>query len=406
MKEARFRRDTAATFLGARCFNELDPTHTDPSSDFIYIIPWFTSSNYPGKHRDRFASFAVRSRPRTRLPKLLPRDQRRAIQRKTVHHHPSFINRDSGTIKMSAEIPKIDANSLFNVNGLVAVITGGGSGLGAMMARALAVNGAAKVFIIGRREASLKDVASSLPGITSIVPLVGDVTSKESLKNCVEQVKQQVSYIDVLVPNSGIAGPPTPAVDDKQQPLPFEKFVENMFSPTPAEVTQTYAVNITGVHFTIAAFLPLLNEANKKRPSPSTEENFTPRPQIITTSSIGGFSRKSIGSWSYGPSKAAVTHLTKMLATALVPYDIRCNTIAPGLYLTEMTGGMYDRQEKTKTHNVEGTFPKDVVPATRTGDEKDLAGVILWLCGRSGAYLNGTVVVTDGGRLSVMPATY
>ena len=148
------------------------------------------------------------------------------------------------TYKMSTEIPKIDAASLFSVHGLVAVITGGGSGLGAMMARALAVNGAQKVFIIGRREDSLKKVASSLPGIDTIIPIVGDVTSKDNLKNCVEQVKKQVSHIDVLVANSGISGPSTPLVDENQQPLPFEKFAENMFSPTPEAVTSTYAVNI------------------------------------------------------------------------------------------------------------------------------------------------------------------
>lgn len=300
-----------------------------------------------------------------------------------------FLGYRIKTYKMSTEIPKIDAASLFSVHGLVAVITGGGSGLGAMMARALAVNGAQKVFIIGRREDSLKKVASSLPGIDTIIPIVGDVTSKDSLKNCVEQVKKQVSHIDVLVANSGISGPSTPLVDENQQPLPFEKFAENMFSPTPEAVTSTYAVNITGVHFTVAAFLPLLHEANKKRPSPPTEENFTPRPQIITTSSIGAFNRKPMGNFSYGPSKAAVVHLTKQLSTSLVPYDIRANTISPGLYLTEMTGGMYERQGKTDTHNVEGTFGKETIPATRSGDEKDLAGVVLWLCGRAGAYING-----------------
>ena len=290
---------------------------------------------------------------------------------------------------MSVEIPKIDAASLFSVHGLVAVITGGGSGLGAMMARALAVNGAQKVFIIGRREDALKKVASSLPGVETIIPVVGDVTSKDSLKNCVEQVKKQVSHIDVLVANSGISGPSTPQFDDNQQPLPFEKFAENMFSPTQEAVTSTYAVNITGVHFTVAAFLPLLHEANKRRSLPPTEENFTPRPQIITTSSIGAFNRKPIGNFSYGPSKAAVVHLTKQLATTLVPYDIRANTISPGFYLTEMTDGMYERLGKADTHNVEGTFEKEVIPATRSGDEKDLAGVVLWLCGRAGAYING-----------------
>src|ERR1700749_2354116 len=73
-------------------------------------------------------------------------------------------------------------------------------GLGRMMARALAANGASKVFIIGRRESNLKETADSVPGGT-IVPLVGDVTSKPSLQQCVEQVKAQVDHIDVLVAN-------------------------------------------------------------------------------------------------------------------------------------------------------------------------------------------------------------
>ena len=71
------------------------------------------------------------------------------------------------------------------------------------MARALAANGATKVFIIGRRENSLKETAGSIPGST-IVPLVGDVTSKESLQKCFDQVKAQVDSIDVLVANSGV----------------------------------------------------------------------------------------------------------------------------------------------------------------------------------------------------------
>lgn len=71
-----------------------------------------------------------------------------------------------------------------------------------------------------------------------------------------------------------------------------------------------------------------------------------------------------------------------------------------------MTQDMYKAQGKTETHNVEGTFGKDVVPATRTGDEEDMAGCILWLCSRAGAYINGNILVTDGGRLSVVPSAY
>ncbi|KAK5199904.1 hypothetical protein LTR92_000445 [Exophiala xenobiotica] len=294
---------------------------------------------------------------------------------------------------MSADIPKIEAGNLFNVNGLVAVITGGGSGLGRMMARALAANGASKVFIIGRREGSLKETADSVPG-GNIIPLVGDVTSKESLQQCVDKVKAEVDSIDVLVANSGISGPSVPTVDSNRQPIGIEQLAKNMWNPEPDAVTSTYAVNITGIHFTVAAFLPLLDAANKKRPQPPTEDNFKPRPQIITTGSIGAF--LTIYS----------IHLTKQLSTLLIPYDIRANVIAPGLYFSEMTEGMYKAQGKVETHNVEGTFPKDVIPATRSGDDQDMAGVILWLCSRAGAYINGCTVVTDGGRLGVVPSSY
>ncbi|KAK5456188.1 hypothetical protein LTS15_005507 [Exophiala xenobiotica] len=306
---------------------------------------------------------------------------------------------------MSADIPKIEAGNLFNVNGLVAVITGGGSGLGRMMARALAANGASKVFIIGRREGSLKETADSVPG-GNIIPLVGDVTSKESLQQCVDKVKAEVDSIDVLVANSGISGPSVPTVDSNRQPIGIEQLTKNMWNPEPDAVTSTYAVNITGIHFTVAAFLPLLDAANKKRPQPPTEDNFKPRPQIITTGSIGGYNRNPLGNLSYGPSKSAVIHMTKQLATLLIPYDIRANIIAPGLYFSEMTEGMYKAQGKVETHNVEGTFPKDVIPATRSGDDQDMAGVILWLCSRAGAYINGCTVVTDGGRLGVVPSSY
>ncbi|KAK5060032.1 hypothetical protein LTR84_009916 [Exophiala bonariae] len=302
------------------------------------------------------------------------------------------------------EVSKIEAGNLFNVNGLVAVITGGGSGLGRMMARALAVNGASKVFIIGRREDSLKETAKSVPG-DNIITIVGDVTSKESLVKAVEAVKIHTDTIDLLVANSGISGPSVATVDANQQPLPFEQLAKNMWAPDFDAVTSTFAVNLTGVHFTVAAFLPLLHEANKKRPTPAAD-NFRPRPQIITTASVGGYNRRPLGNYSYGPSKSGVLHYTKQLATSLVPYDIRANVIAPGLYLSEMTQGLYAAQGKVETHNIEGTFAKDYIPATRSGDEQDMAGVILWLTSRAGAYINGCVAVTDGGRLSVLPNSY
>ena len=71
-----------------------------------------------------------------------------------------------------------------------------------------------------------------------------------------------------------------------------------------------------------------------------------------------------------------------------------------------MTEAGYKAMGKVETHNKEGTWPKAEIPLTRSGDEEDMAGVILWLCSRAGSYINGNVVVSDGGRLSVFPATY
>ncbi len=276
-----------------------------------------------------------------------------------------------------------------------------------MMARALALNGASHVFVLGRRLESLQNTASSVDAKT-IHTIVCDVTSKEALDKAVTAIKTDhaVSAIDVLICNSGIGGPGVQTVDASQNPVPFDTLVENMWTPDFDAVTTTYSTNLTATHFTVAAFLPLLAASNAQRGDPPTRDNFRPRPQIITTASIGGFNRKPLGNLSYGPSKAGLMHMTKQLATLLVPYDIRANSIAPGLYLSEMTEGMMKNQGKAESHNVEGTWPKGMIPATRSGDEEDMAGAVLWLCSRAGAYVCGNVVVSDGGRMGVVPGSY
>jgi NAD(P)-dependent dehydrogenase (short-subunit alcohol dehydrogenase family) len=130
-----------------------------------------------------------------------------------------------------------------------------------------------------------------------------------------------------------------------------------------------------------------------------------PRPQIITTSSIGAFNRVPLGSLAYTTSKAGVLHMMKSMSTLLGKFDIRCNVIAPGVYYTELSAPAFQRLGIENGHE-EGKFDRNVIPATRSGHEEDIAGVILWLCSKAGAYINGNVVVTDGGRLGVVPSTY
>ncbi|KAF1968743.1 EXS-domain-containing protein [Bimuria novae-zelandiae CBS 107.79] len=298
--------------------------------------------------------------------------------------------------------PTNKAQDLFNVNGLVAVVTGGGSGLGLYAARALDANGAKAVYIVGRREETLKEAAKTAVNGT-LKPIVGDVTDKESLQKIAEQIRQETGYINLLFANAGIGGPKH-AKDTPDKPT-IKQFQEAVFKPDLQDFTQTLHVNTTAVFYTAIAFLDLLDEGNKKRNVPQDS-------QILVTSSVAGFSRFLASSFAYSTSKAAVNHLVKMLSTFFSQngFHIRANLVAPGLYPSEMTQGMTQHMEPLGGVKGHAAFPDAYKmeatqnPAERTGSEEDFAGVILFLASKAGAYLNGETLLTDGGRLSMLPS--
>ncbi|KAI1377818.1 NAD(P)-binding protein [Hypoxylon crocopeplum] len=281
----------------------------------------------------------------------------------------------------------LEPNDLFDVKGLVAVVTGGGSGIGLMITQTLEKNGAI-VYIIGRRKETLEKAASTAKH-GNIRTIQGDVTSKADLEKAVAEIKAAVGYVNVVVANSGILGP---TLDGLPSEPSISDFRNHLLSWDTAAFTNTYAVNITGVFNTVASFLELLDEGNKRG-------NLKQKSQVIATSSIGGLNRKALAGFSYGSSKAAVIHMMKQLATSLVPYSIRSNVIAPGFYPSEMT-------ENLANSNEGKLWPKSVVPEQRFGDAEDMAGAILFLVSKAGAYINGNVLVTDGGRLGVIPSSY
>ncbi|CAG8025406.1 unnamed protein product [Penicillium olsonii] len=333
------------------------------------------------------------------------------------------------------------ASNMFDIKGIVAVVTGGGSGksytcevfdshtltdsagLGLFITRALAVNGAKRVFILGRRKKVLEDAArdivcslvsrptttNDLQGLDNVIPVQCDITNQQALKTAVTFIENEVGYIDLLVANSGIAGPagsvgPNASISQVQ---------ETLYNIPMEEFTNTFHVNSTGVFYTIIAFLSLLDAGNKD----TTYQNA--RSQVITTSSIGGFNRKITAGFGYTASKAATTMMMKVLATYLVPYRIRANIICPGcrtcqlpnpeiktdsfsVFPTDLTASLIDGKKPTE----EGAFPLEQIPAERAGLPEDIAGPLLYLASRAGAYCNGNCVITDGGKLSVTPATY
>ena len=213
----------------------------------------------------------------------------------------------------------LEAANLFNVKSLVAVITGGGSGVGLMMTQALALNGAHKVYIVGRRKEVLEAAAKESPH-GNIIPILGDVTSKDTLQSIASQIEKEVGYINVLIANSGIGGPQSLSLTPQTS---LEEYHSTLWNQSFDEYTQTFAVNTSAVFFCIIAFLKLLDAGNNRG-------NVEQKSQVIATSSIGGFNRRAKAGYAYGESKAATTHLMKQMATNLAPYGIRSNVIAPG----------------------------------------------------------------------------
>ncbi|KAH7121507.1 putative short-chain dehydrogenase [Dactylonectria macrodidyma] len=285
---------------------------------------------------------------------------------------------------MSSPVEKLQVASLFAVNDIVAVVTGG---IGRMMTEALAVNGARKVYILGRRLEVLMECASRFPEI--IVPLECDVSSKESLQSCADVVAAEVGFVNLLVCNAGAGGPETTRLNASST---LDEFVESQWEHSVSSFTDTFKTNTVGYWYTTLAFLKLLDQGNQ-------EGNVSQRSQVVATCSTLGFSRLApTGRFAYGQSKAASTHLMRQLSTSLVPYGIRTNMIAPGLFPTDMTSVMMSSVGAYKA--AQG------IPEGRPGRKEDMAGVILFLASKAGAYLNGNILLCDGGRLAVVPGSY
>ncbi|KAF6823601.1 hypothetical protein CPLU01_11315 [Colletotrichum plurivorum] len=282
----------------------------------------------------------------------------------------------------------LGAGNLFAVNGMAAAITGGGTGIGLMMAKALAANGAGKVYILGRRKEVLQEAASSAG--PNVVPLVCDVTSKDSLLEAAATIEKEVGFLNLLVCNAGVGGPQVKAPPAE---MTAAEWAEQHLAHDTANYTNVFDVNVTSVWYTTMAFVKLLDLGNKKG-------NLSQSSQVISTSSIAAFNKNAPGGWAYGQSKAAATLLIKHLSSNLPRWNIRANCIAPGLFPSEMSAPI------AKLYSDDGSVPKEMVPLQRMGDTQDMAGVVLYLASRAGAYCNGAVITVDGGRLGNFPTTW
>jgi NAD(P)-dependent dehydrogenase (short-subunit alcohol dehydrogenase family) len=202
-----------------------------------------------------------------------------------------------------------------------------------MMAKSLDANGAAKVYIIGRRFEKLEEVASQAIN-KSIIPIKGDLSVKESLAECAARVASETPFVNVVIANSGAQGPTVNELP-KDRTLSLAEFHEYLWKPTYSEFNEAFEINSTAMFYTMVAFLPLLDAGNNHKSSPTFETSV--KSQFIITGSISSLSRRPGMGFAYSASKAAAGLMMRQISTMLVPYHIRANIINPGIYPSDMS---------------------------------------------------------------------
>lgn len=281
-------------------------------------------------------------------------------------------------------------NSLFNLNGRVALVTGGGSGIGLMATQALAVNGA-KVYIVGRNKEKLDKVVEiynkDLEG--EIIAIQGDVTKKDEIQRLYKEIESREKCLCILINNAGVSSASI-TTESKSVGEMKKNLFENEKS-TMEDWTDTYQTNVASIYFMTAAFLPLLQASSERHPHWSGT--------VINISSISGLVKGSQHHFSYNASKAAAVHLTRMLAAEIAEnnHKIRVNSIAPGVFPSEMTASESDEYQKS---HVEKEKYEKKVPAGRPGRDIDMAQAVLFLAVNQ--YMDGQTVTVDGGYTLTM----
>jgi len=275
------------------------------------------------------------------------------------------------------------------LKGTVALVTGGGTGIGLMAAQTLAANGS-KVYITSRRNEAIENAAKQhgddAPG--QIIPIQSDVTTKEGIDKLVREISSRESHLDVLINSAGISGPKSDlSSKDDAKTLSKALYGGETFEGW-SEVMNT---NVSAVYFMSTAFLPLLRASTKEVKGHSG--------CIINIASISGLTKTAQGHFAYNTSKGATIHLTELMAQEFADLKIRVNAINPGYFPSEMTTKESDDRQKSQfdefDHDEKG------VPAMRPGKDEDMAAAVLVLiCDQ---YINGHAITVDGGLLLKRP---
>lgn len=250
------------------------------------------------------------------------------------------------------------------LEGKVALITGGGTGIGAAVAERFVAEGA-KICISARRQEMLDKVAQSLPS-DSVTTCSGDVSKQEDAERMVETTVKFGGKLDVLLNNAGIS---------------IQGAVADL---DPENWHKVIGVNLTGPFLLMRAAIPHMIKAGGG--------------SIINMASVGGLNcLPAYGA--YCPSKAGLIMLTKQVALDYGPQNIRCNAVCPGGVKTDMTEEEFGQVGKMLGMDSDSFFSliSEEMPLRRFADPPEMGGVCTFLASDDSSFMTGASVVVDGG---------
>ncbi|CAB4402059.1 unnamed protein product [Rhizophagus irregularis] len=265
------------------------------------------------------------------------------------------------------ELGIVDLQNFLIINKIkldkIVLITGGSRGIGLMIATGFVANGA-KVYISSRNKDVCDKVAKNLsdkgPGKAFSIP--ADIQNLSEVKRLAGEIEKREGKLHVLINNAGA-----------NWGAPFDSYPDEAFE-------KVINLNVKRIFSLTQACLPLLEKAaSSKDPA-----------RVINIGSIDGIYTPFLETYAYPTSKAALHHLTRVMAGHLSNRQITFNNIAPGPYESKMMA---------KTLNDYGEIIRSNVPLGRIGAPEDIAGTAIYLSSKAGAFTNGATISVDGGSL-------
>jgi 2-deoxy-D-gluconate 3-dehydrogenase len=264
-------------------------------------------------------------------------------------------------------------SKLFSIKGKTALVTGGSRGIGEMIAAGFLKNGA-KVYISSRKtdvcEETAKRLSDTFGGSCAAIP--ADLSGLEGTRALAAALAEKEDKLDILINNAGASWG-----------APLEEFPESGWD-------KVMNINVKGIFFLTQKLLPMLRAAG-------TAEDPA---RVVNIGSIDGILTPSFENFSYSPSKAAVHHMTRVLAAHLVKDHILVNAIAPGPFPTWMLSTGVGFGGRTEGDGVDWEAVGRINPRGRVGSLEDIAGLSIFLCSRAGAYIVGETIACDGGTVA------